>query len=197
MFNVFKIHSELIDANDNTDDNTVISPIEMKVGNEFEILGYRFLLTDCDRRTRKFYSDYLKLPQNDKLHIEKPKLKEPNVEIPEDCLGIGAPEDSIENCLRIKPRSPRKNVIKSLLNANKFLRYKCLLDSKSDVDENRQFILKYSLADGKISIVEMSRENSGFQGGKFLSPQLCIKPDTNMIMPEYYAPADFQIGMSK
>lgn len=61
-------------------------------------------------------------------------------------------------------------------------------------DQERQFILKYSLADGKISIHELSATNSGIQGGKFLSSQLIPKNDCFSSEPDYYTCKDLYIG---
>lgn len=92
------------------------------------------------------------------------------------------------------PREPRKNLIRYIVNANKYLRFGCALDSPRREDQDRQFILKYSLADGKISIHELSITNSGIQGGKYLSPQLIPKNDCYTSEPDYYTCKDFYIG---
>lgn len=108
--------------------------------------------------------------------------------------GFGTPEDSLASCINLAPKEPRKNVIRYLLNANKFLRFGCELDTVHPEDKNRQFILKYSLSDGKISIYEIARDNSGLQGGKYLSAQLIVKPNGNRNITEYYSCKDFYIG---
>lgn len=37
--------------------------------------------------------------------------------------------------------------------------------------------------------------NSGIQGGRFLKPQLIVKPGGSRDIPEYYTSKDFHIGM--
>lgn len=69
-----------------------------------------------------------------------------------------------------------------------------MLDSARPEDQDRQFILKYSLADGKISIHELSITNSGIQGGKYVSPQLIAKNDCYRSEPDYYTCKDLYIG---
>lgn len=109
-------------------------------------------------------------------------------------IGFGTPEDSLASCMNLVPREPRKNIIQYIINANKYLRFGCVLDSARPDDQERQFILKYSLADGKISIHELSIKNSGIQGGKFLSPQLIAKNDSYTSEPDYYTCKDLYVG---
>lgn len=161
----------------------VISPRDMRVGDELEVLGHRFLLSDCDTRTRKFYAEVLKAPQSDKLIFSTPEKRPQASASPVDALGFGVDEDLLAS---------RKNTIKTLLNANKHLRYKCVLDSKFPFDQKRVFFLKYSLADDTISLTEQSTDNSGIQAGKFLSPQKVIHPDSDG--KQHYSPKDLKIG---
>lgn len=109
-------------------------------------------------------------------------------------IGFGTPEDSLASCMSLVPREPRKNIIRYILNANKYLRFGCVLDSVRPEDQERQFILKYSLADGKISIHELSAINSGIMGGKFLSSQLIPKNDCFSSEPDYYTCKDLYVG---
>lgn len=69
-----------------------------------------------------------------------------------------------------------------------------MLDSVRPEDSHRRFILKFSLADGKIGITELTIDNSGISGGKFLSPQLVAKPEGNPNVPDYYSYKDLSIG---
>lgn len=80
------------------------------------------------------------------------------------------------------------------MNANKYLRFGCVLDTAHPEDKLRHFILKYSLADGTLSLNEPPIRNSGIQGGKFLSSQLVVKPGCDLNVPEYYTSKDFYIG---
>lgn len=107
---------------------------------------------------------------------------------------MGTPEDSLSSCFGLVPKPPRKDTINYLLNANKSLRFGCILDSAHPENEIRKFILKYNLADGTIQINEPPIRNSGIIGGKFLSAQLIMKPNTNRNQPEYYTAKDFAIN---
>lgn len=111
-----------------------------------------------------------------------------------DYLGLGTPEDSLSSCYHLIPKAPKKDEIAYLMNANKKLRYGCILDSVHPEDKDRKFIMNYNLADGQINIVELSSPNSGIIGGKFLSSRKVVKPCSNPHKPEYYTAKDFTIG---
>lgn len=75
------------------------------------------------------------------------------------------------------------------------LRYSAKMESASEMDKERKFIIQYSLADGKISIFEVKILNSGFPSGYFLKSALVPKhPALSGDQMEYYSPADFNIG---
>lgn len=78
------------------------------------------------------------------------------------------------------------------MNANRILRYGCILDTAHPEDKGRRFIMTYSLADGNISLMELS--SPGLVAGKFLSSRKVPKPQSNPNKPEYYTPKDFAIG---
>lgn len=170
-------------------------PKDFRVGGTIFAFGRKFLLLDCDLFTRKYYDDVLKQPQTDKLKIKFPEKPVPRRLIP-DYIGIGTPEDSMASCHNLVPKPPKKDVINYLLNANKNLRYGCILDNAHPEDQIRKFILKYSLSDGLISISEPPIRNSGITGGKFLGAQKVVRPGCDPNSPHYYNPKDFYIGAS-
>lgn len=173
-----------------------IGPKELKIGHEVCINGHRFLLLDCDAHTRKYYMDVLKMPQDDKVNVEATKVVRRKAEMPV-YLGFGTPEDSLQSCLRLVPRPPRKNIKQYLLNANKHLAFSCILDTAHPEDATRTFILKYGLADGTIGIIERLQANSGIQSAKFLSAHLIRRPGSDPNCPEYYTAKDLFIGNVK
>lgn len=92
------------------------------------------------------------------------------------------------------PKSPKKDIITFLVNANKTLRYGCLMATAHPEEKDRRFILSYNLSDGLIQIVELAVPNSGIAGGKFLSSRKIVRPGSNPNRPDYYTPKDFRIG---
>lgn len=124
--------------------------------------------------------------------VDKPKPKPP--EPPPPHIGIGTLEDSLASCLSVIPKEPKKDVVKQIVNAGKFLRYAAKLKNTHPEDANRDFIISYSLADSTIKITELKVRNSGHVGGKFLTDMLVPKPGSHPDYPEYYSPSDFYIG---
>ncbi|XP_063695682.1 EF-hand domain-containing protein 1-like [Culicoides brevitarsis] len=169
------------------------APCDLKIGETVNVYGRKFLLLDCDIFTRKYYEFIMKppMPQPERLTLISPKKHKPKSCLP-PYLGLGTPQDSLASCYNLIPKSPRKDIINSLANQNKYLRYSCIMDS--EFDQQRRFILMYSLADDTIQIIELPSENSGIQGGRFLCPTKLIKPDSNPDDPIYYSAADFYIG---
>lgn len=131
------------------------------------------------------------MPQGEKVNLEKTKITKQKLEVPE-YLGFGSPEDSLQSVFNLRPKPPRKDIKQYLLNANKYLRFSCVLDTAHPEDSNRSFILKYSLADGKISIAERPQSSAG--SAKFLAPQLVVKPGSDPKLPVYYKANDLYIG---
>lgn len=138
-------------------------PKDFLVGETIFILGRRMLLVDCDKFTRDYFRKALCTEQKPPLEYKpKPKSTPPKPMPPHD--GIGTLEDSLQNTLTFLPKPPRKDVIRQLLNANKYLRYVMKFDVVHPEDEIRKFILKYSLADGCCYIYEPPIRNSGISG---------------------------------
>lgn len=69
-------------------------------------------------------------------------------------------EDSLQTSFQI---SPKRDAVRMLLNANKYLRYTMDLDWVHPEDSIRKFILTYSLAHGTMQIHEPPIRNSGKQ----------------------------------
>jgi len=109
-------------------------------------------------------------------------------------IQFGTPEDTYVSCLSFLPKMPKKDVIRQLANHPKKLRYSVRMDAVHPEDENRDFILEYSLSDGVIQIKEIEKRNSGRYEGSFLSSMFVPKPGTKRDDPEYYTPQDFFIG---
>ncbi|XP_065163543.1 EF-hand domain-containing protein 1-like [Atheta coriaria] len=169
-------------------------PKDFRVGETIFILGRRMLLYDCDKFTRNYFAKVLNYTQEPAIDVSMPKKPKVVHKMPPHVMGIGSLEDSLESTLRIIPKVPKKDVIRQVTNANKYLRYIIKFDLVHPEDEIRKFILKYNLGDGTCSIYEPPIINSGILGGKYLRATMLIKPGSDPVNPEYYTPVDFYIG---
>ncbi|XP_029281558.1 EF-hand domain-containing protein 1 [Cottoperca gobio] len=170
------------------------SPKDFQVGQTMKLLGRRFLLYDCDGFTKEYYQN--NHPDIEMKPSEEPKntdLLKKRKEVP-PYNGFGSLEDSLQNCLFLIPKPPKKNVLKMLENDHKVLRYSARLDSQNPEDEGRRFILSYFLSNDMVSIFESPARNSGIIGGQFLEKTRVPKPASTVEHPEFYSPADFAIG---
>ncbi|KAG8545694.1 hypothetical protein GDO81_020488 [Engystomops pustulosus] len=169
------------------------TPRDFMLGRHVTILGRKFFLYDCDAYTLDFYQEKLGVQDLTPADVTKPQEEEVTQEIP-PYNGYGLLEDSLQNCLTLIPKPPKKDVIKMLENDHKVLRYAAALDSMNPEDKERRFILSYYLSDDTISIFEPQIRNSGIIGGKFLEKSRVTKPGSTMDNPVYYGPDDFTIG---
>ncbi|NXK91004.1 EFHC1 protein, partial [Formicarius rufipectus] len=169
------------------------SPKDFAIGKTITLLGRTFLIYDCDKFTQDFYREKFGITDFKPLEISKTPLEKiPQVIPPYN--GFGIPEDSLQNCLSLIPKPPRKDIIKMLENNLKTLRYQLALESPVPEDRNRRFILSYFLSDDTISIYEPPVRNSGILGGKYLKKTKVVKPESTPENPIYYEPSDFAIG---
>ncbi|XP_056151069.1 EF-hand domain-containing protein 1 [Lampris incognitus] len=171
------------------------SPKDFRVGETVELMGRRFLLHDFDDFTKSYFQK--NHPDIEIKSMERPKkvstFQGGSKEFP-PYNGFGSLEDSLQNCLSLNPKPPKKDLKKIWENDHKVLRYIAKLDSQNPHDESRHFILSYFLSDDMISIFEKTRRNSGIIGGQFLKKTRIPKPGSTVNNPEFYSPADFAIG---
>lgn len=110
-------------------------------------------------------------------------------------IKIDSPEDTYVSSPSFVSKSPKKNVIRQLINFAKKLRYSMRMDAVHPEDEDRDFVLEYRLSDGAIRIIERERRNSGRHEACFLSFRLIPKPcSTRRDDREYYTPEDLFVG---
>ncbi|CAG9840580.1 unnamed protein product [Diabrotica balteata] len=168
-------------------------PKDFQVGETIFVLGRDMLLYDCDNFTRNYFKKALGIEQRPAIDISEPNNKKPVRQIPPHD-GLGSLEDSLQNTLSFLPKAPKKDVMRQLVNANKYLRYELVMDTVHPEDSIRKFVMSYSLADGTCKILEPPIRNSGILGGKYLSATLLKKPGSDPLNLDYYSPLDFYIG---
>jgi len=168
---------------------------DFTIGKTVQLLGRRFLIYDCDGFTRNFYKHSLGIEQGPRLNIEEDKDLQPKQTRPlPQYIGLGSVEDSIQSWFTYRPEHPKTDVVRYLHNLGKKLRYTAVMDYIHPEDAKRKFLIEYRLSDGCMSVNEEKIQNLGYRGGRFLKFMLVPKPGTDPRNPEYYTPADFNIG---
>ncbi|XP_036623803.1 EF-hand domain-containing protein 1 [Trichosurus vulpecula] len=166
---------------------------DFAVGQPVTLLGRTFFIYDCDKFTREFCRDKFGLPEFPVIDVSKkppPVIKQ---ELP-PYNGFGFVEDSAQNCFALIPKTPKKDILKLLMDDQIVLRYMAVLESPIPEDRGRYFIFSYYLATEMITIFEPPVRNSGFFGGKYLGKTKIAKPGSCVDNPTFYGPGDFYIG---
>lgn len=74
------IVTEEANTNEAKNDTEYLQACDFLVGKEVNLLGHRFLIRDCDARTRKYFEDILKVQQSERIAIDKIRpIQKPNV----------------------------------------------------------------------------------------------------------------------
>ena len=159
------------------------SPEDFMIGKTVTILNKEFFIYDLDDFTRRFYrlalasvlaefysfkniihSEIMGEENVDPIQVEK--LPSPNIAPhvpPHAGAAVGSLNDSLQNCLALAPKQPKKDLKKMLSNAGKSLRFSARLCSVLPSDLHRQFIVTYYLEDDTIAIFEQAKANSGIR----------------------------------
>lgn len=58
-------------ADSNNEQQEFVQPSDFAVGKEVNLLGHRFLVRDCDAKTRKYYEEVLKMNQGDRINVDQ------------------------------------------------------------------------------------------------------------------------------
>ena len=162
-------------------------PGDLRLGQYITVLGRDFLLHDCDGFTKRWYISNLGFTEEELQQVE---IKEPNTPLAKPALapfnGYGTIEDSLQNCLSLIPKPPRRDMHK-LMNKDKIiLRFKIKMietdkHKHSAIDMTRRFVLSYFMMDDTLMVFEEPVRNSGVTGGRFLDRQKIYKPQSEEI----------------
>lgn len=52
-----------------------LQPADIAVGKEVNLLGHRFLIRDCDAKTRKYYEEILKMNQGERVSVDQNAIR--------------------------------------------------------------------------------------------------------------------------
>lgn len=163
-------------------------PVDLLVGQTIDIFGRQIVIYNCDDFTRKFYRDYMKTEQPS-LSIETPEQVHIQLSHPPH-TGFGSAEDSLASCIALRPKPPRKDLIKLMSHSEKVLRFEAKMANQLPEDSSRKFIIGCFLADDSVAVWELRQRNSGHSEGKFAERSRKINPATG----QSFKPQDFFVG---
>jgi hypothetical protein len=123
------------------------------------------------------------VPDEEKVHLQL--LYPPH-------NGFGGDEDSLGSCLQLRPKPPRKDLVKLMTNSDRILRYEAIPENNVPEDMKRKFIIGIFLADDTVAVWEVRQRNSGCVEGKFRERGTIVNPATGA----NFNPADFYVGAS-
>lgn len=133
----------------------------MRIGEVLNVFGRNVVLIDCDKFTQDFYQK--KYGIEEFVPIAKPRETQWLAFDIERTMppynGWGSYEDSETNCISIELKARQRDLKKFLKYDNCKLRFKALMISKSDEDNDREFVITYHLDDDTISVFEIGKRN--------------------------------------
>ncbi|GAB4821744.1 hypothetical protein N2152v2_008790 [Parachlorella kessleri] len=178
--------------------NLNYKPQDLRIGSTIQVYGRDFFLYDCDDFTRTWSQEQMGMTDAELAPID---VSEPRKPLPKPSLpphnGYGSLEDSLQNCVKLVPTAPKRDLL-ALMNKDRIvLRFLCrLLDGSgyrlNNIDRERRFVLSYFCADDTLSVFEPPVPNSGIMGGKYLERMKAPKPQA--AAGTYYKEQDLFAG---
>lgn len=166
----------------------------LQIGVTVNVFGRPVVLCDCDDFTKSYYQT--KYGVQDFTPIPFPEEAKPaaSQEIP-PYNGYGAEEDSLQNCVSLIPKPPKKDLTKffdkeTIGIENEVLRFSARFDTTKPIDLDRRFFVTFFAVDGTLSIFEQPQRNSGIEAGQFLKQNKYKIPDGS----RYFRAEDLFIG---
>eukprot|EP00802_Teleaulax_amphioxeia_P006856 Tamp_06861.p1 GENE.Tamp_06861~~Tamp_06861.p1 ORF type:complete len:769 (+),score=184.16 Tamp_06861:264-2309(+) len=184
----------LTDEEQRTGKTGFITLDDLFVGARLDVFGKTLFIYDADEFTKRYYSGQLGkgMPSID---ISEPSVPIPRLPTPPS-NGLGAEDDSIQNCKMLRPKPMYRDMAKYKKYAGKVMRFTARWDSERPEETSRSFIISFFPADDTVSIWETSGDgrNTGMASGKFLERMKLYKPGTSGTKLKYYVQSDFTVG---
>jgi len=169
---------------------------DLYVGARVNFFGKPIFIYDADDFTKRYYQSQFG-KKMDSFDISEPTVPIPRLGTPPS-NGLGAEEDSIQNCKMLRPKPMYRDMAKYKKYAGKVMRFTARWDSERPEENSRSFIISFYPSDDTVSIWETSGDgrNTGMSSGKFLERMKLVKPGTSGTRLRYYVQADFIVGSS-
>eukprot|EP00286_Rhodomonas_abbreviata_P016893 CAMPEP_0181320342 /NCGR_PEP_ID=MMETSP1101-20121128/18072_1 /TAXON_ID=46948 /ORGANISM="Rhodomonas abbreviata, Strain Caron Lab Isolate" /LENGTH=608 /DNA_ID=CAMNT_0023428039 /DNA_START=29 /DNA_END=1852 /DNA_ORIENTATION=+ len=176
------------------DQSNCISMDDLYIGARVSIFGKGVFVYDCDEFTRRYYASQFGETMQP-INITEAAVPIPRLPTPPS-NGLGAEEDSIQNCKMLRPKPAYRDMAKYKKYAGKVMRFTARWDSERPEENCRSFIISFYPADDTVSIWETSGNgrNTGMASGKFLERMKLVKPGTSGTKIKNYTQADFFVG---
>nr|XP_055099423.1 EF-hand domain-containing family member C2-like [Symphalangus syndactylus] len=177
---------------------------DLSLGVTINVWGRKVLLYDCDEFTKSYYKSKYGIENFTSVSCKRPSPP-PKIErkFP-PYNGFGSEEDSLRNCIDLRPTPHRRNFKKfmekdSYGSKSNILRFFAKLVTDKSVDLDRRFVVSYYLSDDTISVFEPMQRNSGIAGRMFLKRSRVKKPGQEVFkseLSEYIKAEDLYIGVT-
>jgi hypothetical protein len=168
-------------------------PHDMLVGAEINVWRRKLVIYDCDDFTQKFFEEYLGVDQKSNA-IDVADIPKVHVKLTPPPHGAGPapgyPEDSLMNCVMIRPKAASKDVARLMTLSGEVLRFEARCVNGEPEDENRKFIVGWFPDEHHMACWELKVRNSGHMAGKFSEKKRMTNVDTG----EYFKLHELAIG---
>lgn len=185
------------------DDSKFYNERDLCIGKSLNVFGREVMLTDCDGKTREFYTAKYGIeefePESPPVQTKKSYVvfkKDEDMPLPPH-NGWGTFEDSEGNCHGLELKAPKVDFKKFIEYDKKILRFGAVMESNIRENSTRIFVISYYLFDDTISVYEIPRRNMGFVAGEFFGKSKFYHPGQQKFSSERpipYKSQDFYLG---
>jgi len=169
------LHDEDVIARGPADnDYDYVTAENLRIGGFVRVYKRDFFLYDCDEFTKSWY--LTKHPSEfSEIDFEPRDVFEPEEELPKrgipdhTGLAIGSEEDSLQNCIALIPKAPRKEFSNDEGVVLRFRAFMVPFNTTSELNEfdaSRRFVVSFYVGDKTLSIYEQASKDVG--SSKFL-----------------------------
>ena len=143
---------------------------DLRVGGYVRVYKRDFFIYAADEFTKSWYVEKKGMRESDftPIDVSEPEHAPPAHRIPpHEGLAIGSEEDSLQNCISLIPKAPRKCIEKQFAYDKCVLQFRARLvpvegsdRNVSEFDASRRFVVSYYVADDTLSIFERASKDS-------------------------------------
>jgi hypothetical protein len=127
---------------------------DLFIGARIDVFGKKLFIYDADEFTKRYFSSQLGKGMQS-IDISEPSVPIPRLPTPPS-NGLGAEDDSIQNCKMLRPKPLYRDMAKYKKFAGKVMRFTARWNSERPEESSRSFIISFFPADDTVSIWETS-----------------------------------------